>query len=139
MYAIIVIQTTRLNICKKKENKSEPSKKIVKQFRKVSFEKIMTNEWIDWSDARLRVPLRTTGYPYPPQSYYTANNNNNTSNSNSSNISTCNTLNTSNATTTTCNSNNNNYLSCFTKNKFHFKNHKIQQLYTTAHGKLKGI
>lgn len=105
----------------------------------------MTNEWIDWTDARLRVPLRMTGHPYPPQSYYTTNNsnnnkNNNTSNSNSNNSnnnSTCNSLNTS-TITTTCNSNNNNYLSCFTKNKFHFKSHKIQQLYTTTHGKLKG-
>ncbi|XP_065372109.1 ETS-like protein pointed isoform X2 [Calliphora vicina] len=82
----------------------------------------MTNEWIDWSDARLRVPLRMTGYPYP-QAYYVANNNNNSSsNSNSSNNGTS----------------NNNYFSCFTTNKFNLKTHKIQQLYTT-NGKLKDV
>lgn len=34
----------------------------------------MTNEWIDWSDSRLRVPLRVNGFPYP-QPYYLASGN----------------------------------------------------------------
>ncbi|XP_037809999.1 ETS-like protein pointed isoform X3 [Lucilia sericata] len=88
----------------------------------------MTNEWIDWSDARLRVPLRMTGYPYP-QSYYVASTNN--SNSNTSG-------NSNNSCSNTLNTGNNNYFSCFTRNKFNLKNHKIQQLYTT-NGKLKDV
>lgn len=92
----------------------------------------MTNEWIDWSDARLRVPLRMTGYPYA-LSYFVANNNSSSSSSSNNNISTNNT----NGSNNLSSANNNNYFSCLTTNKFHFKNRKIQQLYTT-NGKLKG-
>ncbi|KAM7360334.1 ETS transcription factor pointed isoform 2-T3 [Cochliomyia hominivorax] len=103
----------------------------------------MTNEWIDWSDARLRVPLRMTGYPYT-QAYYVANNsNNNNNNNNTANNNSCNnSLNTSNNNSSNNSNNNNNYFSCFTTKKFHFKKaHKIQQLYTTTttNGKLKDV
>ncbi|KAL9894623.1 ETS-like protein pointed isoform X2 [Glossina fuscipes] len=87
----------------------------------------MTNEWIDWSDSRLRVPLRTS-YPYT-QTYY----NNNTNNNNDYNYN----LNTCDNYVNNNNSNSINY-NCLTSHKFNVKLPKIQQLYNT-NNKLKDV
>uniref|UniRef100_A0A1A9X2E5 PNT domain-containing protein n=1 Tax=Glossina brevipalpis TaxID=37001 RepID=A0A1A9X2E5_9MUSC len=86
----------------------------------------MTNEWIDWSDSRLRVPLRTS-YPYA-QTYY----NNINNNDYNYNLNTCdNYINNNNI------SNSINY-NCLTSPKFNVKLPKIQQLYNT-NNKLKDV
>lgn len=91
----------------------------------------MTNEWIDWSDSRLRIPLRVNGYPYP-QTYYVDNGSGSNSNSSTANSSTAVKISNSCAGSISSSS-----LSCFTSHKFHLKAKKLKQLYTTA-GRLKG-
>uniref|UniRef100_A0A1I8P8Z4 PNT domain-containing protein n=1 Tax=Stomoxys calcitrans TaxID=35570 RepID=A0A1I8P8Z4_STOCA len=95
----------------------------------------MTNEWIDWSDSRLRVPLQLGGYPFA-HAYYVASDGVSTNGNKGKSAPPGGIM------SKTCSGgaigSSSNSLSCFTSHKFHLKAKKLQQLYTTS-GRLKDV